>query len=217
MAGSQVDLRAVEPHPDRPLYSTRHVPEEAKRGSAMYILCICVYICMTALYMFYRDYSSHTLYTIVIYIINSNRYYTSYILRYTVHFILYAYLYTYTAYIQVTVDFCNFLSDKIITSQNIFQILLNPSPSTTTNAFRSLLRTNIPLLPISMINDIYIHLQNTIGNINCIPKHNIHYYIDQTLNLKNILIMKMNQLSPSDFEQILHPIFQGILIAFILL
>ena len=108
----------------------------------------------------------------------------------------------------MTVDFCNFLCDKIITSQNIFQILLN-SPSTTTNAFRNLLRTNIPLLPTTMINDIYIHLQNTIGNINSIPKHNIHYYIDKTLNLKNILIMKMNQLSPSDFEQILHPIFQG--------
>ncbi len=39
-------------------------------------------------------------------------------------------------------------------------------------------------------------------------QHGLHKYIDKTLGLESLFVERMNRLSPSEFERILHPIFE---------
>jgi len=57
------------------------------------------------------------------------------------------------------------------------------------------------------------HVSNTvmaklITDVGGSITHPIHEYTEKQLNLKNILIQKMNQMSSPEFEKVLHPVFQ---------
>lgn len=105
-------------------------------------------------------------------------------------------------HLQVSHDFCTFLCDKVIISNNVWDTILN-GPNQ--QAFKNIMSRNIPLSP-SGINNIFLHLQKILGNIRL--SHPLHSYIDKTLQLKTILISRMNLLTPLEFEKIIHPIFQ---------
>lgn len=102
---------------------------------------------------------------------------------------------------EVSRDFSNYLSANILTSQNIWKSILEGPKS---NEFVKVLSDNVPL-PSSFVLSIVSILQRNVGRV---LSHPLHKYTDYTINIREILIQKMNLLSPAEFEQVLHPIFQ---------
>lgn len=102
---------------------------------------------------------------------------------------------------EVSSEFCTFISSNVLTSFQIWQtILLGPKLDT----FKQLIANGIPV-PFVSVDKIVTALKNTVG-LNA--GHSLHKYTDISLKLKDVLIDKMNKMTPSQFEQILHPIFQ---------
>lgn len=99
---------------------------------------------------------------------------------------------------QVSEDFSAYISEKVLTSQSVWaSILSNPR-------FEGILRDQFPLrnLP-SLASKVLLQLKEGVNN-----NRQLHEYTTTTLNLKETLRDKMNTLSTSEFEQVLHPIFQ---------
>lgn len=60
-------------------------------------------------------------------------------------------------------------------------------------------------VPVVSKDKIMLALKRTVATN---PAHSLHKYTDASLKLRAVLIEKMNKMTPAQFEQILHPIFQ---------
>jgi uncharacterized membrane protein YheB (UPF0754 family) len=120
---------------------------------------------------------------------------------------------------EVSTEFCTYLCRNILNSYEIWKSILL---TRNVNEFMKIISIQIPFLTLSMKQNIIEVLQKnlllsaplitssstaTMQKI-IINKHPLHLYINNKLNLEKTLIYKMNKLSPVEFEQILHPIFQ---------
>jgi uncharacterized membrane protein YheB (UPF0754 family) len=105
---------------------------------------------------------------------------------------------------QVSRDFSVYIAENILTSQKVWKQILEGSKSA---EFVNILNKNIPFSSSigSTIAAVQSLLVNEIGRNG---NHPVHYYTTKTLNLKNTLINRMSRLSPAQFEQVLHPVFQ---------
>jgi len=70
--------------------------------------------------------------------------------------------------------------------------------------FNKIIRRNFPFLSGVQLAAITNHLRSSLSN----SQHALHQYINQRLDLQRLLIERMKQLTPAEFEQVLHPIFQ---------
>lgn len=102
---------------------------------------------------------------------------------------------------EVSNDFCEYISDKILTSQKVWLSVFEDTLSL--QEVRKILGRNVPLTPAT-INQVVEACRTQLGRWN----HPIHSYTTKSLNLKATLIERMNKLTPFEFEQVLHPIFQ---------
>jgi len=101
---------------------------------------------------------------------------------------------------EVSKDFSEYICSKVLTSPNVWQSMLEGPKS---NNFVDIIKkyTVVPFLS----NTVMAKLISDVGGS---VTHPIHEYTEKQLNLKNILIQKMNQMTSVEFEQVLHPIFQ---------
>jgi len=105
---------------------------------------------------------------------------------------------------QVSRDFSVYIAENILTSQKVWKQILEGSKSA---EFVNILNKNIPFS--SSIGSTIAAVQSLlVSEIGRNGNHPVHYYTTKTLNLKNTLINRMSRLSPAQFEQVLHPVFQ---------
>mmetsp|Transcript_24961 Transcript_24961/g.42220 ORF Transcript_24961/g.42220 Transcript_24961/m.42220 type:complete len:222 (+) Transcript_24961:112-777(+) len=52
------------------------------------------------------------------------------------------------------------------------------------------------------------HLADSLQSQVDVPTHRLHSYINATMRLEETLIERMNTLTPTEFERILHPVFE---------
>ena len=99
-------------------------------------------------------------------------------------------------------DFSEYIADHVLTSVKVWQSVFEDSVSL--QAFRSIVSRNVPL-PTGSIVKILETCRAQVGRV---ADHPLHAYTTLRLDLKATLIERMNQLTPVEFEQVLHPIFQ---------
>lgn len=105
---------------------------------------------------------------------------------------------------EVSEEFCTYITDKVLNSREVWREILDK-----TNVFKlqDIISRNVPFLTTTHLNKITDKLRFDLVKLD--PSfHPFHGYIDKTLNLKQTLITRMNLLTPREFEQVLHPIFQ---------
>ena len=100
---------------------------------------------------------------------------------------------------EVSAEFCTYLAGNVLTSFQMWKAMLR-GPNA--DMLQQIIARNVPLVSKEKI---MTAVKGTVGSN---PKHSLHKYIDATLNLREVLISKMNKMTPAQFEQILHPIFQ---------
>mmetsp|Transcript_26706 Transcript_26706/g.45567 ORF Transcript_26706/g.45567 Transcript_26706/m.45567 type:complete len:331 (+) Transcript_26706:181-1173(+) len=115
--------------------------------------------------------------------------------------------------VEVATEFAQYMTDHVLTSANIWKAMLAGPKH---RAFRSLLDVRLrravasasqlagldaQALPVDGICDgVWRRLPAHIG---C-----LHSYVDRALGLGPLMAERMRAMSPSDFEAVLHPIFQ---------
>ena len=102
---------------------------------------------------------------------------------------------------EVSADFCEFLSDNVLTSPKVWAQMANGAP------FREVVERNIPL-PNREVTNILETLNTKVIPSTVGTGALLHKYTTKTLDLKKTLTTAMNKLSAAEFEQVLHPIFQ---------
>ena len=102
---------------------------------------------------------------------------------------------------EVSRDFSEYICNNVLTSQKVWQSMLEGPKS---NNFINIIKKYTIKIPF-LSNTIMAKLITDVGGS---VSHPIHDYTEKQLNLKNILMNKMNQMSSPEFEQVLHPIFQ---------
>jgi len=103
---------------------------------------------------------------------------------------------------EVSKDFSEYIADHVLTSVKVWQSVFEDSVSL--QAFRSIVSRNVPL-PTGSIGKILETCRAQVGRV---ADHPLHAYTTLRLDLKATLIERMNKLTPVEFEQVLHPIFQ---------
>ena len=97
---------------------------------------------------------------------------------------------------EVSNDFSAYIADNILTSQNVWSSMLSESKS---SVFTSILKRNVPL-PLKHIHTIVTTLRNKVGQPSSM--HAVHAYTTERMNLKAMLISRMQRLTPKEFEQV---------------
>ena len=101
----------------------------------------------------------------------------------------------------VSEEFSRYISGNVLTSRRVWQSILS-EPNLA--EFNKIVRRHIPFLSAVQLATITNHLRSSLSN----SQHALHEYIDHRLDLQRLLIERMKRLSPAEFEQVLHPIFQ---------
>jgi uncharacterized membrane protein YheB (UPF0754 family) len=102
---------------------------------------------------------------------------------------------------EVSAEFSAYIATNVLNSQRMWSNMLRAAGGA---EFRKIVSRNVPLSS-GPVGDIMKQLVSKVGNS---VSHPLHAYTDARLGLRQILIEKMGNLSPAQFEQVLHPIFQ---------
>jgi len=116
---------------------------------------------------------------------------------------------------EVSAEFSQFFAQKILNSQQLWNSIL--SDPSTTPAFYSLFSTHFSgflkkvtggLLRFTPEPEVVDFATKKV--FEKLPEHVgvLHSYIDKTLNLENSLRVKMEAMTSTQFERVLHPIFE---------
>lgn len=103
---------------------------------------------------------------------------------------------------EVSRDFSAYIADNILTSQKVWQGIFEESRAL--REFTGIVRRNVPL-PNAAVANIISTCRQQVGRA---ANHPLHAYMNRRLDLKATLVERMNRLTPAEFEQVLHPIFQ---------
>lgn len=107
---------------------------------------------------------------------------------------------------EVSRDFCAYISDHVLTSLNVWKsITSGGSAAAGGTTLGAVVGRNVPLLSASAVTKVVDACREQIGSQH---QHAVHVYSDLALGLKATLTERMNRLSPAEFEQVLHPVFQ---------
>jgi uncharacterized membrane protein YheB (UPF0754 family) len=102
---------------------------------------------------------------------------------------------------EVSAEFSSYIAAHVLTSQRVWTSILEGPKAA---GFRDIVARNVPL-GSGLVGGIISQLKTQVGRVGT---HPIHAYTDKTLALQTTLVDKMNKMSPAEFEQVLHPIFQ---------
>ena len=112
---------------------------------------------------------------------------------------------------EVAGEFSNFFSEKVLTSERLWNSILTGPRS---GAFAALLQERVQGLltksGLAIAAGAGTAKQITDKVLERLPDHVhvLHPYIDETLNLKEKMGEAMNRMTPEQFERVLHPIFE---------
>ena len=115
---------------------------------------------------------------------------------------------------EVAMEFSNYFSNKILTSQQMFSSILT-DPATSTE-FNNLLSEHLTKFAHSVSGGLGVMVEPefiqkaTARAIKKLPSHIgvLHSYVDGKLKLKETLRISMEGMSSAQFERVLHPIFE---------
>jgi len=104
---------------------------------------------------------------------------------------------------EVSVEFAEFLATRVLTSPRLIDEMVNGHWH---DRFEALLRRSVPfIVPDSVVAAAVSGLRN----LSCEPSsHPTHMYITERLDIQATLSHRLQLLSPSEFEDLLHPVFQ---------
>lgn len=105
---------------------------------------------------------------------------------------------------EVSAEFSSYITDNVLTSQEVWKQILS---GTSLEKFKIIIARNVPFMSGNTINAVVSNLQTQLLGTDG-ASHPLHFYTNRRLNLKATLINRMNRLTPTQFEQVLHPIFQ---------
>lgn len=105
---------------------------------------------------------------------------------------------------EVSNEFCSYITANVLNSKEVWKSIFDRSLP----QFAELIRSNAAFLNNDQIKNIIGSLKRQLISDANADFHSLHKYINRQLNLRPTLIHRMNKLTPSQFEQVLHPIFQ---------
>ena len=106
--------------------------------------------------------------------------------------------------IEVSEEFGRFMSDRVLSSNRLLEALANGGDD---GELYNFLRRQLPYpFPESVISAAVKAIQQAASN----PKthRELHRYVKDTLDIEDTLSSRLKLLSPTDFEDLLHPVFQ---------
>lgn len=110
---------------------------------------------------------------------------------------------------EVSAEFSAYISANILTSQEVWKAILSGANE---GKLAEILYRNVPFLNAGAVGNIISILRQNILSIPAAVATTtgalLHQYTNDKLGLKKLLIERMSRLSPAEFEQVLHPIFQ---------
>lgn len=110
---------------------------------------------------------------------------------------------------EVSAEFSAYISANILTSQEVWKAILSGANE---QKLAEIIYSNGPFLNAGTIGNIIGILRQNIlslpGAAVTTTGALLHQYTNDKLGLKKLLIERMSRLSPAEFEQVLHPIFQ---------
>jgi len=102
---------------------------------------------------------------------------------------------------EVSDDFCKYVSLDCLYSGNVWREMLHGERS---GRFQELLAECIPL-PRRMARRVFRALQTDVGSG---TPHPLHEYCDEAIGMRWLLSERMKLLTPEEFENVMHPVFQ---------
>jgi uncharacterized membrane protein YheB (UPF0754 family) len=120
---------------------------------------------------------------------------------------------------EVSIEFSTYISEQILTSQAVWQALLQAKNAA---HLRQIIRANVPCIDSVTANAILRRLRAVLA-VQEMPSSltvlsgltaaqsigtAVHRYTNECLGLRALLIERMSKLSPQEFVQVLRPIFQ---------
>lgn len=126
---------------------------------------------------------------------------------------------------EVSAEFSSYISENVLNSQQVWTSLLSDKGK---DGFMGIIGRNVPFLSKKAQLDVVKTLRSQLTGLSDIHTsakdvtmsaaataaaaasgdHALHGYINRRLDLANLLTERMNRLSPAEFEQVLHPVFQ---------
>jgi uncharacterized membrane protein YheB (UPF0754 family) len=114
---------------------------------------------------------------------------------------------------EVSLEFSTYISEKVLNSQEVWKaVMTEPSQQ----KFGQIISRNVPFMSGARLGAVMSRLKGTLvtggGVVTSAAAASgqlLHKYTDAKLGLKELLVERMNKLSPAEFEQVLHPIFQA--------
>lgn len=115
---------------------------------------------------------------------------------------------------EVSAEFSKFFANKILTSAQVWNSILNDP--TTSPSFYALFAKHFISFVNRVTSSLHVNVEPeviqlaTSSAIDKLPRHIpvLHSYIDKAMGLESILRVRMEKMSPSQFERVLHPIFE---------
>lgn len=106
---------------------------------------------------------------------------------------------------EVSAEFSTFIARNVLTSQEIWKSMLY-GPNV--DQLRTIIKENVPFLNAEMVGKTVDTLKQQLVIGANAASHPLHTYTNTKIRLESTLIKRMQRLSPAEFEQVLHPIFQ---------
>lgn len=110
---------------------------------------------------------------------------------------------------EVSAEFSAYISANILTSQEVWKAILSGASE---GKLAEIIYRNVPFLDAGTIKTIIALLRQNVlsarGAAGTVTETLLHHYTNDKLDLKKLLVQRMSKLSPAEFEQVLHPIFQ---------
>jgi len=104
---------------------------------------------------------------------------------------------------EVSVEFSDFLSEKVLTSQRLIGEMVNGSSK---EKLEAMVRNSVPgLVPDGVCEAAVSSLRKLVLEPS---SHPVHQYVDAKLDIRDTLTVRLQALSAADFENLLHPVFE---------
>ena len=106
--------------------------------------------------------------------------------------------------VEVSDEFGAFMQERVLNSEQLLEALANGGDDGKLYAF---LRKQLPYpIPAHIISAAVKAVQKVAKNRDGYPE--LHHYVEETLDIDDTLASRLKLLSPTDFEDLLHPVFQ---------
>lgn len=104
---------------------------------------------------------------------------------------------------EVSLEFSEFLANRVLSSPQLFDELVNGSNQ---HKLKALVRSSIPSIVPDNVANAALGALRKLARAD--RSHPVHVYVEERLQLRQTLNLRLCKLSSAEFENLLHPVFE---------